>query len=78
MSNDIREKAEAVVKIWEGNGGTHEINNAVIDLKAALRPSREEIADFLEAYWNDEGFNPKQEEREKMFNYTIEELRRKD
>ena len=53
------------------------MNNDIRE-KAALRPSREEIADFLEAYWNDKGFNPKQEEREKMVNYTIEELRRKD
>jgi len=71
---DIREKAEAFIKDVE-NIGSMEGRIAHWDsfksLKAALMPSREEIADYLES--NNEGFG---EEIEQYLNYAIEELRR--
>lgn len=53
MSDDIREKAQALIKLMdESENGTGVIvikqGSAYQDLKAALRPSREDIADYLE------------------------------
>lgn len=46
--SDIREKAEALIYILENKvGRSSELIKATEDLKAALRPSRDEIAERL-------------------------------
>lgn len=95
MDNNLREKAEALVK------RVHEVANDKIiadkmtvsncarrladstcfrNLEAALRPSREEIADYLAEYnkWRKGGDGPQPEPKElgEYIQYAIEELRR--
>lgn len=73
MSNDIREKVEVLIKSWEDpDHTTFRMNIAVKELKAALRPSREEIATCLES------FVTSYPDDERMINYAIEELRSKE
>jgi len=80
MVNDIREKAEALINwIDASENGTAVIAikscHIYKECKAALRPSREEIADYwekrLSQFKNMEGHND-----HKWLNYTIEELRK--
>ena len=52
MTNDIREKAEALVKVLEKEQCCNVSLNEFKDLKAALRPPREEIASYLESWHN--------------------------
>ena len=70
MTDLIREKAEAlldyIAKDWEDDVNL-EFTVPYVELKAALRPSREEIADYLEGTAERYGIN---------LNYAIEELRK--
>jgi len=71
---DIREKAEALIKDLENIGskdGRVAHWDSFKSLKAALRPSREEIADSLEKIF---GFLS--DESHKYIDYAIEELRK--
>lgn len=75
MANDIvREKVKALVKVWESDDlGVYEANIAIKELKVLLRPSKEEIADKLEAH----AFSNVDNVQE-MIDYAIEELRGTD
>ena len=80
MSNDIREKAEAVITEYINDVGRYgygvELEDAIQKLKAALRPSREEITANLESYLS---MGPKISKAfESNVNYAIEELRSKE
>lgn len=84
--SDLREKAEALLNFIDEEHRKQN-NGAIIlninsskeykDLKAALRPSREEIADYLEDLnkAHTEGGNFSKEES-KYVQYCIEELRK--
>jgi hypothetical protein len=102
MTNDIKKKAEALIKVIEtgsfGAGKFVEINGISMreasnvvrqfkdelincaeleDLKAALRPSKEEIADCLAEINLDHAYTPTG--RTKIYKYielAIEELRK--
>ena len=79
MTDDIREKVKALIDLMdESENGTGVIvikqGSVYQDLKAALRPSREDIADYLDGYIPFSA-NPT-DEYIKMFNYAIEELRK--
>lgn len=76
MTNDLRERAKALITEFDNdNSGVYNMRviRAIDDLKAALIPSRKEIADYLECEilekWNTEGADG-------MVKYAIEELRK--
>lgn len=79
MSDEIRKNAEALIEfVYAGEAAPEhviQIRNwqVFIDLKASLRPSREEIADYLECELELAG-NDKP--HGKYINYAIEELRK--
>jgi len=80
MTKDIREKAEALIELLEREAyydqgckvNLREMRQYKA-LKASLRPSREQIADYLEGSKDREDGEVYTE----MLNYAIEELRRK-
>lgn len=97
MTNDIREKAEALVGLIDGgvfqrrihrdydkgfNDGLETImeTKEFEDLKTALRPSRQEIADYLTNYnkWRRGGDNEMPEPKELGYyiDCAIEELKK--
>ncbi len=86
MTKDIIEAAKALIEWVKENkpaieckyvtGNTLVSSHAPFKaLEAALRPSREEIADYLRGVQED-NFHAKEDVE--MFNYAIEELRRND
>ena len=82
MTNDIiREKAEALIKDVE-SGGIINVRamKSYIELKAALRPSREEIANYLERELllcsAEQRGDTCYKEDARMLDYAIEELRK--
>ena len=81
MSEEIREKAEAFIEQVESNTETNGIFISIAnldtykELKASLRPSREEIADQLQH--NLDNYAGVSEELDREYiNYAIEELRK--
>ena len=80
MTNDIREKADALVKALEAEDCCNVTLKEFKDLKAALHPSRKEISNYLENYntWRRGGHDdmPEPKELGKYLELAIEELRK--
>ncbi len=49
MTDRVRTAAEALVKVWDKGSGTTRINLAARELEAALKPSKKEVADYLDS-----------------------------
>ena len=83
IRNEIRNAAEDMIQMLELNKyrGVNtsldmEVTTEFKALKASIRPTREEIADYLYAYEFDGSHKTTPEIHTKMFNYAIEELRK--
>lgn len=74
MTDKIRDAAERLIKIFDGHGAyTDECREGAVEcLKAALKPSRSEIATWLEEYMTEECIISE------YFKLAIEELRKSD
>lgn len=73
MTEEIRKAAEALIEAWNDYDKDATVMNfAIRDLKASLRPSREQLAD----YWANGLMHELEGEQQSMLGYTIEELRR--
>ena len=82
MTNDIREKAEALIYWIDNQSADSRIYDCkeYTSLKAALRPSRQEIADYLENHnaWRrgEHNDSPEPKELGKYLELATEELRK--
>ena len=77
MTEDkVKKAAQDAVNAWDDGKGALTVPAAMKALKASLTPSREEQGDWLNSYIYDEDFHPKEDERERMFDLIIADLRK--